>query len=446
MSGRFLMIRALQGREVDKITNSDNTSKSFRLPTLRSWDEAVVPFNRLETGNWDLVAALAWRRHPDPLATLHYALGELTGQQHILFAPSGQCAIAQVLSSLPQREVVMPAYLCHQVKRAALIAGKRIIYVDLGKNSVNATSAEFAEAAKPGRILLVPHAFGVPTDIEAICELARSRDCVTIEDAVPAFGGRWNGRLLGTFADLGIFSFQQSKRLPAFRGAVIVVNNDRIVDPVKLGAVRVVESRRAMPIQELVQALVHNLAATPWIYRRFTLPLLPLRELVPRLLSRLRHQPVAGSANTQAAVPRNPSYTREFHPYQAELVLRMLRRMDEIREQIARLAAIYLEAFRNTPVATFLPPGCDNAGLMRFPIAFPGKDREEVLRLALNSGLYLQVLWGPLPEESERARFPNAAWAARNLVLLPLYRALSPQSAELLAQNIVEIERNAPAA
>jgi dTDP-4-amino-4,6-dideoxygalactose transaminase len=411
--------------------------------------EAVVPFNRLETRPWDLLAALAWVFHPDPLATLHNAFQDLTGQRHILFAPSGQCAIAQVLAALPHREVVMPAYMCYQVKKAAEVAGKRIIYVDLARNSVNATSAEYAEAAKPGRILLAAHMFGVPTDIEAICELAKDRDCVVIEDAVPAFGGRRNGRLLGTFGDFGIFSFQQSKRLPAFRGAVIVLNNDQIVDPVKLGAGRVVQTKRTMPIRELVQALVHNLATTPWIYRRFTLPLLPVRELLPRLLRTCRHEPAATRANKQAAVPR-PSrytrdYTREVHPYQAELVLRMLGRMDEIREQIARLGTIYLEAFRNTPITTFVPPECDLAGLMRFPIAFPRKDRTEILRLALNRGLYLKVLWErPLPEKSEHTRFPNAVGAARNLVLLPLYSALSPKSAKLLAQNVIEIESNAP--
>jgi len=417
---------------------------------MSAWDESIVAFNRLETRTWDLLAALGWASHPDPFATVRDTLRELTGRQHILFAPSGQCAIAQVLSLLPQREVVMPAYMCHEVKRAAQVAGKRIIYVDAGKNSVNATSAEFAEAARPGRILLAAHVYGVPTDIEAICELGRSRDCVTIEDAVPAFGGRRHGRLLGTFADVGVFSFQQSKRLSAFRGAVIVVNNSDILDPVKLGSRRLVETQRAMPVRELVQALVQNFATIPWVYRTLTRPLLPLRETLPHLLRRYRREPAPGRADHQAAearpVPRTPYYTREMHPYQAELVLRMLRRIEAIREQIAHLAAIYLEAFRGTPIATFLPPGCDNGGLMRFPIAFLGKDRSEILRRALKRGLYLQVIWPRLlPEASKHEQFPNALWAAQNVALLPLYTALSPESAARLAQRVIEIETNAPA-
>jgi len=132
-----------------------------------------------------------------------------------------------------------------------------------------------------------------------------------------------------------------------------------------------------------------------------------------------------------------------FHEGQAELALRVLGRWDKIREQIARLADTYLEVFRDTAVETFLPPGCDHGGLMRFPVALPGKDQERVLQLGRKRGLYLKVIWDrPLPAESEYSRFPNAVWTARNLVLLPLYRALSAESAAQLARNVVEIERN----
>src|ERR1039457_5026918 len=148
-------------------------------------EEAVVPFNKLETRNRDLLAALGWAFQPDPMEALRNTLRKLIEREHIFFTPSGQCAIAQVLSLLPQREVVMPAFMCYQVQQAIEGVGKRIVYVDQAENSVNATAAEYAEAAQPGRILLVVHMYGIPTDVQAICELARKRDCVTIEDAVP---------------------------------------------------------------------------------------------------------------------------------------------------------------------------------------------------------------------------------------------------------------------
>jgi hypothetical protein len=92
--------------------------------------------------------------HSDPLGELREALREFTGRRHIYFAPSGECVIAQVLSLLPQKEVVMTAWICHQVKEAAEIADKRVIYLVLARNSINATSAQYAEVARSGRILV----------------------------------------------------------------------------------------------------------------------------------------------------------------------------------------------------------------------------------------------------------------------------------------------------
>lgn len=421
-------------------------SEPSRMSAFWTPDDACVPSHRLETRTWDLFAALAWAERPDPLSRLRDALQAQTSRQRILFAPSGRCAIARILSLLPQQEVVMPAFLCHEVRKAAEIAGKRIIYVDTAKNGINATSAEFAEAAKPGRVLLAVHALGIPTDIESICELARRRDCVVIEDAAAAFGGRRNGRVLGTFGNIGIFSFERSKRFAAFRGAAIVINDDRILDLEKLQVCTETGLERSMPIGELIQALAQNLATSRWIYRRFTLPVLPLRDLLLHLLRRFHKGRVTVNANNQAEVPPNAFYNQQFHPYQAELVLRLVKRMDQIREQIACLAEIYLKALQRTPVATFLPPGSDNGGLMRFPVAFPERHRESILRLARKRKLYLKVLWDhPLAEKHELARFPNAVWAAQNVVMLPLYSGLSPKSAELLAQSVIEIERNASA-
>ena len=319
-------------------------SEPSRMSAFWTPDDACVPSHRLETRTWDLFAALAWAERPDPLSRLRDALQAQTSRQRILFAPSGRCAIARILSLLPQQEVVMPAFLCHEVRKAAEIAGKRIIYVDTAKNGINATSAEFAEAAKPGRVLLAVHALGIPTDIESICELARRRDCVVIEDAAAAFGGRRNGRVLGTFGNIGIFSFERSKRFAAFRGAAIVINDDRILDLEKLQVCTETGLERSMPIGELIQALAQNLATSRWIYRRFTLPVLPLRDLLLHLLRRFHKGRVTVNANNQAEVPPNAFYNQQFHPYQAELVLRLVKRMDQIREQIACLAEIYLKA------------------------------------------------------------------------------------------------------
>lgn len=392
----------------------------------------IPPPNRLDITNWDLAAGLACSFFgEDPLESLRDALRRLTGRQQIFFAPSCRAAIAEILSLLPVREVVMPAFTCPVVKTAVRFAGKQIEYVDIAPHSVNATSQEFAEKALAGRVLLPTHLFGIPADIERICALAKERDCLTIEDAAAAFGAKHNGRVLGTFGDFGIFSFERSKRLPAFSGAAIIVNNESLIDPAKLASHRVVRTECEAPVREAFKAAMYNLATVPSFYGR---------AILPRLLRAYRDGKALERCQSAADGLRTRFYTREFHPYQAALVLRALRRLNQIHTHIEKLVGIYHNALRSAAVETFLPPGSDLGALLRFPIAFPEQERSDVLLAALRSGLYLETNFEqPLVEPDQYHRYPRALWAARNLVLLPLYRRLGLDVAQQLAEKITKI-------
>jgi dTDP-4-amino-4,6-dideoxygalactose transaminase len=426
------------------MTVAENPVETRSLATAGSYRDAIVPFNVLETRNQDLWGALSGLFQPDSLELLRSELRAWIGNENIFFAPSGECAIAQVLSLLPQKEVVMPAWICHQVKTAVRVAGKKIIFVDLARNSINATSAEYEEVARPGRILLIAHLFGVPTDVESICELAKRRDCLTIEDAVPAIGGRQNGRLLGTFADFGVFSFEQSKRIPAFRGGFIVSNNANLIDPAKLERHRVAETTQSMPYLPLAKAFLQNFATSPLVYRQVTRRLFPLRPRLRQFLKRGKNSETpssivspAGDQDGPQKAPNTPFYTKEIHPYQAQLALRMIQRMGEIGAKISELAEVYEEHFEGSGITTFVPAGASKSGLMRFPVAFPGRKRSEVLKMTSERGIHLKVLWS---EEEDCEGLPNCLWAARNLILLPLYTALSRESAGRISEVLLEIE------
>lgn len=393
--------------------------------------KSVTPLNRLETENRELLLALYTSRRGEPLEALREALRCITGRRHVFLAPSGRAAIAQILSMLPHQEVVMPAYTCPVVKTAAEVAGKRIIYVDCSAGNLNATSAEFEPEARPGRVLLPTHVFGLPTDIDNICALAKERGCVTIEDAAASFPLRPGGRLLGTVADYGVLSFERSKRLPAFRGGAIVVNNECMVGPKVFESRPAVLAKNRFPVRELMSSLIYNLATQPSVYGRFT---------VHRLLRGYRLTSAIEKVQTAVEAHNTPFYDCAFHPYQADLVLRALKRRDAVGQHIENLVGVYKRVFASSPVQTFITDACQAKALLRFPIVIPGIDRGEFLRRALRRGLYLETNYERLlAAKSEHAKFPNACWAADNVVLLPLYRRLSLEAAETIAQRVVRI-------
>ena len=390
----------------------------------------VIPPNRLEPSNWEFAVTAVASLGGDARPKLKQALQQRLGTGHIYFAPSARCAIAQLLSLLPQPEVVMPAFNCDVVKSAVEAAGKRIVYVDVAKDGVNATSAEFRAAAQPGRIFLITHQFGVPTDVETICEIARAHGCVTIEDAACCFGAMRNGRPLGTFADFGVFSVENWKRLAAFRGGVIAINNPTHFDPALIATKPFVTTTLTLPSREIAAAVGRNIATIPSLYGRVVLP-----KLIESYFRRATPFVPGPGGVTQGA-----AFTREFHPYQARLVLGMLGRLDRIRTHIAQLVAIYQNAFSGTGVTVFLPADHDAGGLLRFPISFSTRTRAEALRAALKRGIYLETEFEqPLPDASALSQFPQSVRAGRDTILLPLYTSLSVKDATWLAGQIIEI-------
>jgi dTDP-4-amino-4,6-dideoxygalactose transaminase len=74
------------------------------------------------------------------------------------------------------------------------------------------------------------HILGIPADMDRIMAIARKHDLAVIEDACQAWLAEWRGRKCGTIGDLGCFSFQNSKHLPAGEGGAVVGNDERLMD------------------------------------------------------------------------------------------------------------------------------------------------------------------------------------------------------------------------
>ncbi len=397
--------------------------------------QTVTPPNRLETTNRDLLLALLTASRRDSRQALIDEIRRITGQRHVLLSSSGRAAIAHILSLLPHQEVVIPAYTCPAVKMAALVAGKNIICVDCSKGGLNATSQDFEPEAVEGRVLIPTHIFGLPTDIDNICALAKARGCVTIEDAAAYFPMQTKRSGLGKIADFTVFSFERSKRIPAFRGAAIVVNNDQVLDPEILASNSLTTAKDQLPVRELLFSLIYNLVSQPWTYGRFVLPRILNSYMAPSNLEKMQSPYVAR---------QSPFFNRAFTGYQAELVLRVLKRLEDIGQHIKKLVAVYNDCFASTTIQTFVNDTCDEKALLRYPIAIPGIERGEILRRALRGGLYLETNYESIiaPKEEQRV-YPNACWAAENVVLLPLYRGLPLDAAETIGLRTLKISEGA---
>ncbi len=83
--------------------------------------------------------------------------------------------------------------------------------------------------------ILVVHLYGQATNMDKIVELCDKYNLYLVEDCAQSHGAKFNGKMTGTFGDIGCFSFYPSKNLGAFGDAgAITTNNKEIAENIKV--------------------------------------------------------------------------------------------------------------------------------------------------------------------------------------------------------------------
>jgi dTDP-4-amino-4,6-dideoxygalactose transaminase len=107
--------------------------------------------------------------------------------------------------------------------------GATPVFVDSEESTMN-ISPEYLERAicdrvrkgKKPRAIVVVHLYGMPASMDAIMAIARDYDIPVVEDAAEALGSSYNGRMLGTFGDIGILSFNGNKIITTSGGGALL--------------------------------------------------------------------------------------------------------------------------------------------------------------------------------------------------------------------------------
>lgn len=109
------------------------------------------------------------------------------------------------------------------------INGATPIFVDPDRyDNIDAEKIEAAITPRTKAILAV-HLFGQACDMTRIMQIAEKHHLRVVEDCAQSHGNHWQGQTVGTFGDVGCFSFYPTKGVGAFGdGGAIVTNNDAL--------------------------------------------------------------------------------------------------------------------------------------------------------------------------------------------------------------------------
>jgi dTDP-4-amino-4,6-dideoxygalactose transaminase len=133
-------------------------------------------------------------------------------------------------------EVVVPALTFVATVNSVLYTGAQPCFADiLGEEDLNLSPEDIERQITPRtKALSVVHYGGYPCRMEAICEIAARHGLAVIEDAAHAPGAYLDRRHLGTWGDVGCFSFFSNKNLSTGEGGMLVTNRDDVAERVRL--------------------------------------------------------------------------------------------------------------------------------------------------------------------------------------------------------------------
>lgn len=155
------------------------------------------------------------------------------GAAHALGVTSGSSALKVALTAMdicPGDEVICPAFTFLATYEAILEVGAIPIMADIDE-TLNIDPASIEKRITPATKAIIPvHMCGSGARIDKIMDLAKFYHLQVLEDNAQSCGGSLRGKKLGTFGDMGIFSFDYYKTMTTGEGGMVVSDNKRLYD------------------------------------------------------------------------------------------------------------------------------------------------------------------------------------------------------------------------
>lgn len=149
--------------------------------------------------------------------------------QKVLLTTSGTTALdmAALLCGLqPGDEVILPSYTFSSTATAFVLAGAKLVFVDIRPDTMNIDETKIEAAITDRTKVIAPmHYAGVACEMDTIMEIARRHNLRVVEDAAQGVMSTYKGQALGTIGDFGCYSFHETKNYTMGEGGALVINN-----------------------------------------------------------------------------------------------------------------------------------------------------------------------------------------------------------------------------
>lgn len=324
------------------------------------------------------------------LEKFYCRFGQWLGTTHVFGAASGRSAFQLALEALglePGQEIIFPAFTFPVMPMVARMMGFQPVFCDVDPETFN-SGPEHIEARLTDRTgaVLATHLFGRPCAIKAIADLARRHKVRLMEDCAHACGVRVGKQAVGTFGDIGLFSFAEGKNMPCFGGGAIVTGDDTIARRARA----VLEGAQAPPSFEVVKKAlgiwVKWFLTRPSVFGLTVYPILRMKQWLglPLLDS------AVGDALLAEFEASNPRIERLVN-LQAAVGLRQLNYIDAFNEGARSNAEILTKMLSDTPGAGVPKSDQGNHIYVYYPLTVKPSLRDDLRQHLLSNGIDAKI-------------------------------------------------------
>ncbi|MDR3083637.1 MAG: DegT/DnrJ/EryC1/StrS family aminotransferase [Streptomyces sp.] len=323
--------------------------------------------------------------------------------EHVVFINSGTSGLFLALESMDLQdgdEVVLPSLSFVAAANAVLSCGARPVFCDVDPRTLNPTVEDIERALTPRtRAVIVLHYGGSPGDIVRIADRCRELGVTLVEDAACSVASRVDGRAVGSFGDIAMWSFDAMKVLVTGDGGMIYVKDRE----------RAVRTRR----------LAYHGLAQP---------------------SGFGHAKVS-SRWWELDIPE-PGRRVIGNDLTAAIGAVQLRRLPEFIRRRQEICALYDRELAEVP-GLLLPPALPDGHESTHYFYWVQTDPEIRDHLAgdlYQDGIYTTFRYAPLHKVpafgSQSLQLPHSDWAADRTLCLPLHPGLSDDDVHTVAAAV----------
>ncbi|RAO96709.1 hypothetical protein M388_13105 [Mesotoga sp. Brook.08.YT.4.2.5.4.] len=352
-----------------------------------------------------------WLTQGPDIEEFEKEIAEYVGAKYAVAFSSGTSALHGAMFAAgigPGDEIITSPITFVATSNSAIYLGARPRFVDIDLKTYCIDTAKIEEAITPNTKVIAPvDLAGYPVNIETIMGIARRHNVVVVEDSAHALGAKRNGKMVGTGADMSLFSFHPVKHITTGEGGAITTDNEEFYKKMKIFVTHGITKDPAL--------LQRN--DGPWYYE--------MQEL---------------------------GFNYRLTDFQCALGLSQLKKIEGFLDRRNEIASMYNEAFKDIE-GLVMPPKPEQYSSRHayhlYPILVTKTDRKEAYIKLREMGIFAQVHYIPVHLQPyyrnnygfKKGDYPNAEYYYEHELSIPMYPKMKNEEVNYVIQSIKSLTK-----